>query len=922
MTDDIASLQIRVLTDQVESANRRLATLEATGDRTERSLSKLAKVRFGAVVGGLAAAGISTAALGAAANKATREWLQYDKAIREVNSITSQTRAEFTAMRRDVVDLSVALGVDATTAARGLYQALSAGVPRENAISFLETAAKAAIAGVTTVDVAVDGLTNTINAFKIPVTDAERVADKLFATVVNGKTTFEELSTNLSKASVPAAALGVDLDELLAVVIGITKQGTPTAEAFTQIKATITALLDPSNELQAVYQKLGVESGRAAIQQFGFAGTLEAVRQAYDGNDSALVKALRTSEAYNGVLSVTGANLREVKGATDAVKNSTGLMGTAYSENSATLENALNSLKSSAISLVETMENSLGIISSFTEALRWAAQSISDLSGASFSGATGEALGAGTGILGAAKIKDRIAELEKLKKKLEEAKASGSWLTGAGEKEGGFGNSFWSSGRKTIDGSLEKINKELEALRSAQSKVTSETQKQADAMSQINNLVEQRKKGLITEEQLVAKRNAINQSLKREQDIRSILEQQANREVKATQEAAEAEKARRATAIEQAKEEEKALKEKNKYLDQAAKQAQELATTDRERLDLQIRQVEEARSEGRITDEVAGKAKANLEEQIRLLDERAAKSGGGIGGGSGGGSSAQPAFSALADALPKISDPFGTDNVLEQLRRDEEEIRRSYERRREVILKMTELTEKEKIRLLHESEEKYKDLMITADKKRMAANLQYASDFFGNLSTIASAFGKKGAKIAKAAAIAQTTVEMYASATAAYKSLAGVQYVGPVLGAAAAAAAIAAGTANIQRIKSTEYSGEYEHGGMIPAGKFGLVGEAGPELVQGPAAVTSARTTAGLSGGHNALKPANTIVNVHNYAGVNVETQETNREDQQKQVDIIIRKAVEAVASSIATGQGSVPKAMEKTYPLYRGRTQ
>ncbi|PHM73726.1 phage tail tape measure protein [Xenorhabdus kozodoii] len=45
-----------------------------------------------------------------------------------------------------------------------------------------------------------------------------------------------------------------------------------------------------------------------------------------------------------------------------------------------------------------------------------------------------------------------------------------------------------------------------------------------------------------------------------------------------------------------------------------------------------------------------------------------------------------------------------------------------------------------------------------------------------------------------------------------------------------------------------EFSGAHDTGGYIPAGKFGLVGEYGPELINGPARVTSRRQTAALAG--------------------------------------------------------------------------
>ncbi|MCX8655377.1 MULTISPECIES: hypothetical protein [unclassified Gilliamella] len=60
---------------------------------------------------------------------------------------------------------------------------------------------------------------------------------------------------------------------------------------------------------------------------------------------------------------------------------------------------------------------------------------------------------------------------------------------------------------------------------------------------------------------------------------------------------------------------------------------------------------------------------------------------------------------------------------------------------------------------------------------------------------------KKMTMFSKAAAISQAIINTYQSPTAAYASMAGIAYVGPAFGAAAAAA-IAAGIANVQQIRS------------------------------------------------------------------------------------------------------------------------
>ena len=86
--------------------------------------------------------------------------------------------------------------------------------------------------------------------------------------------------------------------------------------------------------------------------------------------------------------------------------------------------------------------------------------------------------------------------------------------------------------------------------------------------------------------------------------------------------------------------------------------------------------------------------------------------------------------------------------------------------------------------------------------KQEAANLETASQFFTGLSQLSKSENTKIAAIGKAAAITQATIDTYKAATGAYSALAGIPYVGPYLGAAAAAAAIVAGMANVNAIRS------------------------------------------------------------------------------------------------------------------------
>lgn len=97
-------------------------------------------------------------------------------------------------------------------------------------------------------------------------------------------------------------------------------------------------------------------------------------------------------------------------------------------------------------------------------------------------------------------------------------------------------------------------------------------------------------------------------------------------------------------------------------------------------------------------------------------------------------------------------------------------------------------------------ESKYAKIANDIEETVQSNKLQLASSTFGNLATI---FGKQSA-VGKAAAIAQTTIDTYQSATSAYKAMSGIPVVGPALGAIAAAAAVASGIANVKKITSTK----------------------------------------------------------------------------------------------------------------------
>lgn len=93
------------------------------------------------------------------------------------------------------------------------------------------------------------------------------------------------------------------------------------------------------------------------------------------------------------------------------------------------------------------------------------------------------------------------------------------------------------------------------------------------------------------------------------------------------------------------------------------------------------------------------------------------------------------------------------------------------------------------------------------DKAVAESKVQYAMIGAQAMQSAAQIVGEE-TKVGKAMMVASAIMNTYASANQAYNAMAGIPYVGPALGAAAAAAAVVSGLANVKQILSVDASGK------------------------------------------------------------------------------------------------------------------
>lgn len=212
-------------------------------------------------------------------------------------------------------------------------------------------------------------------------------------------------------------------------------------------------------------------------------------------------------------------------------------------------------------------------------------------------------------------------------------------------------------------------------------------------------------------------------------------------------------------------------------------------------------------------------------------------------------------------------------------------------------LELLEIQEQQKLDVA----DRYREQNLINEEQYQAAvnaiNDQYAlkranatGNAFGMMADNMKASLGEASAAYKAFAIAQATIATYTSAIEAYKSASAIPIVGWVLGPVAAATAVAAGLANISKIRSAR-----EQGGNLAAGQLSTIAERNkPEVIM-PAGASRVRTAEQMRQimGENGNKSGGDSVTIVNNTTGRVDSAVTERDDEGR-LRVIISETVSA----------------------------
>jgi hypothetical protein len=271
---------------------------------------------------------------------------------------------------------------------------------------------------------------------------------------------------------------------------------------------------------------------------------------------------------------------------------------------------------------------------------------------------------------------------------------------------------------------------------------------------------------------------------------------------------------------------------------------------------------------------------------------------------------ADPSATIRGTVTPLSGGAFDDQAARFDAEREAEEIRFQEQQQRLQEAMAVEAVSKQEAWLLEEQfYQEHIGRLNQIDQARTDMLLQQTSQGFSQMSSDIMEFAEVYAKenktmfaIAKASSIASTIIDTYAAAQAAYKAMAGIPYVGPALGIAAAAAAVGAGMARVSAIQSQTMS--FDGGGFTGSGprSGGVDGKGGFMAVMHPNETVLDHTKGqGMGGG----------------VTVNVIESKDKAGTQEKRTDADGSESVDVFVSDIY-GDGPRGKAIQRAFGLNR----
>ncbi len=355
------------LTDRVSEPLRRIRSNMEENSRLNRQLGR--DVRnvgrgFGSIASTMMPAATAVSAFGALG---TKTFMDFEDTITGAGVKAGATGEQLERMKETALKLGHDFPITASEAAEAMDRLAAGGFDAEQTMAAMPGIIEASVASGEDMATTSDVITSALNIWNLKTGDVaentQHVADVVQMAANVSKLGMADFGLAMQYAGAPAAALGVNIEELSTAMAIMSNNGIEASTIGTSLRSTMSRLASPPKEAAAAIEQLGLHLQNADGSFVGITEAISQMRDAMDGmtdtQQVGIAKAIAGEDAFSGLLALIKTSPEAYKEVEDSIKNSTGSSHEAYVKMQNTLKGSINAMKSAVESLAISFGSTL-----------------------------------------------------------------------------------------------------------------------------------------------------------------------------------------------------------------------------------------------------------------------------------------------------------------------------------------------------------------------------------------------------------------------------------------------------------------------------------------------------------------------------------------------------------------------------------
>lgn len=322
----------RAIDDVGNAADRAARGMEYLGEEAEEAGQKSSESMM-SLDDVLQTVGIVVAlkAIAGAFMECSNAAAEFETSVAMVSTVADTTVLSADELSAQISELSAETGKGVNDLAAATYNAISAGVATENAVSTVGEASKLATAGFTSETSALSVLTTALNAYQLEASEVTNISDSLVTAQNLGVLTIDQMASSMGKAISTASAYSVDLYNLESAYVSLTKAGISVEESTTYVSSMMNELGSSSSVVAKILsEETSMSFGQLMDQGYTLADVLGILYDSVNQDSEALMNLWGSAEAGKASNAIINQGLETFNTNLDKLANSAGTTQLAY----------------------------------------------------------------------------------------------------------------------------------------------------------------------------------------------------------------------------------------------------------------------------------------------------------------------------------------------------------------------------------------------------------------------------------------------------------------------------------------------------------------------------------------------------------------------------------------------------------------